>query len=76
MQESVSSRILCEKISYDLQSPNGRSHEKPTANEEIGKKPVASLLPGSHEHLALRKHLMCARNMGAHVQSSTLESQR
>ncbi len=29
MQESVSLRILCEKKSYDLQSSNGRLHEKP-----------------------------------------------
>jgi hypothetical protein len=36
-----------------------------------GKKPVLILVQGSHEHLALRKHVMCARNMGAHVQRGT-----
>jgi hypothetical protein len=30
--------------------------------------PVQILVPGSHEHLALRKCVMCARNMGVHVQ--------
>ncbi len=30
-QESVSSRIICEKKRYDLQLPNGCSHEKPLA---------------------------------------------
>jgi hypothetical protein len=30
-QESVSSRILCEKKRYDSRSPNGRLHEKPSA---------------------------------------------
>jgi hypothetical protein len=30
-QESVSSGILCEKKRYDLQLPNGRLHEKPSA---------------------------------------------
>jgi hypothetical protein len=29
--------------------------------------PVLILVPGSHEHLTLRKCVMCARNMGAHV---------
>ncbi len=37
MQESVDSRILCEKKRYDLQSPNRRSHEKPTAKGRTGK---------------------------------------
>jgi hypothetical protein len=37
MQESVSLRILCEKKRYDLQSPNGRSHEKPSAKGGTGK---------------------------------------
>jgi hypothetical protein len=30
--------------------------------------PVLILVPGSHECLTSRKHVMCARNMGAHVQ--------
>jgi hypothetical protein len=30
--------------------------------------PVIILVPGSHERLTLRKHVMCSRNMGAHVQ--------
>ncbi len=40
------------------------------------RKPVIILIPGSCERLALRKCVMCARNMGAHVQHSTLEYQR
>jgi hypothetical protein len=70
MQESVSSRILCEKKRYDLQLPSG--HSKPSAKGRKGeRKPVLILVPGSQEHLALRKHVMCARNMGAHVQCGT-----
>jgi hypothetical protein len=30
--------------------------------------PVLILVPGSYECLTLRKRVMCARNMGAHVQ--------
>jgi hypothetical protein len=40
------------------------------------RKPVLILLPGSCEHLASRKCVMCARNMGAHVQRGTLEYQK
>jgi hypothetical protein len=36
-QESVISRILCEKKRYDLPLPNGHSHEKPLAKGETGK---------------------------------------
>jgi hypothetical protein len=36
-QESVSLRILCEKKRYDLRSPNGRLHEKPSAKGKTGK---------------------------------------
>jgi hypothetical protein len=36
--------------------------------------PVQNLVPGSHEHLALRKRIMCARNMGAHVRRGTWRS--
>jgi hypothetical protein len=36
-RESVSSRILCEKKRYDLQSPNGRLQEKPLAKGGMGK---------------------------------------
>ncbi len=41
--------------------------------EKWGKnaRPEQILVPGSHEHLASRKHIMCARNMGAHVQRGT-----
>jgi hypothetical protein len=31
MQESASSRILCEKKRYDLHLPNERLHQKPSA---------------------------------------------
>ncbi len=31
------------------------------------RKPVLTLVPGSHKRLASRKRIMCARNMGAHV---------
>jgi hypothetical protein len=34
-------------------------------------KSVLILVQCSHEHLALRKRIMCARNMGAHVQRGT-----
>jgi hypothetical protein len=37
------------------------------------KKLVVSLLKGSLEHLALRNRMICARNMGVHVQRSTSE---
>jgi hypothetical protein len=37
-QENVSLRILCEKKRYDLQAPNGRSHEKHLAKGRTGKK--------------------------------------
>jgi hypothetical protein len=37
-QESVSLKILCEKKRYDMRSPNGRSHEKPSAKGGTGKK--------------------------------------
>ncbi len=40
------------------------------------RKLVLILVPGSPKCLALRKVVMCARNMGAHVQHSTLEYQR
>ncbi len=33
--------------------------------------PVLILVPGSHEHLASRKCIMCARNMGVHVRCGT-----
>ncbi len=34
---------------------------------ERERKPVLILVPGSHKHLASRKHVMCAINMGGHV---------
>jgi hypothetical protein len=37
MQESASSRILCEKKRYDLRSPNEPLHQKPSANGGKGK---------------------------------------
>ncbi len=52
------------------------------AGETFGKrrngerKPVLNLVPDSGKHLAWRKHVMCARNMGAHVRRGTLEYQR
>jgi hypothetical protein len=36
-QESVSSRILCEKKRYDSQSPRGCLYEKPLAKGRTGK---------------------------------------
>jgi hypothetical protein len=36
-QESVSSRIYCEKKRYVLRLPNGRLHEKPLAKGGTGK---------------------------------------
>jgi hypothetical protein len=37
MQKNVSSEILREKKRYDLQSPNGRLHEKPSVKGGMGK---------------------------------------
>jgi hypothetical protein len=37
MQESVSLRKLSEKKRYDLQLPNGHSHEKHSAKDRVGK---------------------------------------
>jgi hypothetical protein len=34
------------------------------------------LVPGSRDRLALRKHVMCAKNLGVHVWCSTLEYQK
>ncbi len=33
--------------------------------------PMLIHVPGSHERLALRKRVMCASNMGAHVRHGT-----
>jgi hypothetical protein len=60
MQESVSLRILREKKRYDLRSPNRRLHEKPSVKGRMGEKMVLILVPGSQEHLASRKRIMCA----------------
>ncbi len=69
MRENFSLEILREKKRYDSRSPNGRSHEKSLAKCKNGeRKPVLILVPGSHKRLASRKCIMCARNMGAHVQ--------
>jgi hypothetical protein len=68
-QESVSLRILGENKRYDLQLPNGRLHEKPSAKGRTGKENWYWFLePGSHEHLPLRRRVMYARNMEAQVQ--------
>jgi hypothetical protein len=76
-QDSVSSRIFSEKKRYDLQSPNGRLHEKPLAKrQKVERIQVLVLASVSREHLALRKCMMCARNMGAHIRRNTLEVQR
>jgi hypothetical protein len=37
MQESASSRIMCEKKRYDLRSPNRHLHQKPSAKDGEGK---------------------------------------
>jgi hypothetical protein len=37
MQEIISSRMLREKKRYDLRSPNGRLHEKPSAKGRTGR---------------------------------------
>ncbi len=62
--------ILREKKRYDLQAPNGHSHEKPLAKGGTGKL-VLILVSESHKHLASRKRVVCARNMGAHVRRGT-----
>jgi hypothetical protein len=66
---------LDEKKRYDTQSSNGRLHEKPSQRKDLCKErwneermPVlVVLVPGSHEHLTSRKHVMYSRNMGVHV---------
>ena len=40
------------------------------------RKPVLIQVPGSCKRLALRKRVTCAKNMGAHVQRSSLKYQR
>ncbi len=76
MQESVRLRTYYEKVGMFCVCPTDIRMRNLWQKLERGKKTSASLAPGSHEHLALRKHVMCARNMGAHVQHTTLEYQR
>ncbi len=62
---------LDNKKRYDTRLPNRRLHEKPLEKRRNGERmPVLTLVPGSHERLTSRKRVMCARNMGAHVQRS------
>ncbi len=72
MQENVSSRNFAweEKVWF-------ASSHRTFAWETFGERrngermPVLIHVPGSHECLALRKCIMCARNMGAHIQCGT-----
>jgi hypothetical protein len=45
-----------------------RNLQKERQNKE--RMTVLILVLGLHEHLTLRKRVMCARNMGVHVQGS------
>jgi hypothetical protein len=63
MQESVSSRISVSKKGMICIQSNGHLHQKPSAK-------------GGKGNVLLREtHAFCARNMGAHVQPTSLESQ-
>ncbi len=68
MRENVSSRIFMGKgMIHDCSMEVClRNLCKERQNGE--RMPVLTLVPGSHEHLTLRKHVMCSRNMGVHVQ--------
>jgi hypothetical protein len=67
-QKKCQFKDLDKKKRYDTQSPNGRSHEKPSQRKaERGKNAGTYLVPVAHKHLTLRKRMMCSRNMGAHV---------
>jgi hypothetical protein len=62
---------LGKKKRYDTRLPNGRLHEKPSKKRRNGERmPVLTLVLDSHERLTLKKCMMCARNMEAHVQRS------
>jgi hypothetical protein len=59
------------KKRYDLHLLNGRLHEKPSQRKaKWGENAGTIFVPGTHEHLTSRKHVMCARNLGAHVRRS------
>jgi hypothetical protein len=66
MQESVSLKILVSKKGMICVQSNGRLHKKPLAKMQKGENsPVVSLLPGSHEHLALRNpRILCQKHGG------------
>jgi hypothetical protein len=60
-----------------LRSSNGCLHEKPLAKGGDGKRKLVLIhIPGPRKRLALRKCVMCARNMGVHVRGSNSEYQR
>ncbi len=76
------SRGLCHARKCQLKEfcvEKGMIHDRPMdiRLRELGerrngeRKPVLIFVPGSNKHLALRKRVMCARNMGAHVRCST-----
>jgi hypothetical protein len=70
MQENVSSRNFAweEKVWFasSLWTFAWETFDERRNGE---RKPVLILVPGSHKHLSLIKRVMCARNMGVHVQS-------
>ncbi len=76
MQESVSLRILVSKKGMICVQSNGHLHQKPSAKGRKGKDHrlwVHYQVPMS---ILLREtHPFCARNMGAHVQLTSLECQ-
>ncbi len=72
-QGSASSRILCEKKSFGSRSPNRHMHQKPSAKGRNGKENrywVNYQVPASI--LLWEFYAFCARNMGAHIQRTTL----
>ncbi len=77
MQESASSRILCEKKRYDLHFPNGRLHQNPLAKDGKGKENLCWVYYQVFLSILLwETHKFCARNMGVHVQHTTSKCQR
>jgi hypothetical protein len=67
-QENVSSEILREKKRYDLRLPNGVRMRNLWQKVEWGKKARTNSCTRFPRASSSRKCVMCARNMGAHVQ--------
>ncbi len=69
--ENVSSRIFTGKGMIHDRWTDVRMRDLCKERRNGERMPVLILLPGSHERLTSRKHIMCTRNMGAHVRCGT-----